>query len=162
MAAGATMPLEAGQTLGRYRLLEKLGEGGMGVVWKAFDPSLGREVALKLLPDEVAQDPARLERLESEARAVAALNHPGIVTLYSIEEVGARRFLTMELVVGQTLSELIPADGLAFPDVLRLAHPLAEAVSAAHRRGIVHRDLKPRNVMITGDGQVKVLDFGLA
>ena len=156
------MTLEAGQALGHYRLLEKLGEGGMGVVWSALDTSLGRPVALKLLPDSVAQDPARLERLESEARAIAALNHPGIVTLYSIEESEARRFLTMELVDGQSLAELIPAEGLAFPDLLRIALPLAEAVSAAHRRGIVHRDLKPRNVMVTAEGQVKVLDFGLA
>ncbi len=156
------MPLEPGQTLGRYRLLEKLGEGGMGVVWSALDGSLGREVALKFLPDEVAQDPARLGRLESEARAIAALNHPGIVTLYSIEEADRRRFLTMELVAGQVLSEVIPAEGLALPDLLRLALPIAAAVSAAHRRGIVHRDLKPRNVMITGEGQVKILDFGLA
>ena len=162
MAAGAPMPLEPGHTLGRYRLLEKLGEGGMGVVWRALDGSLGREVALKLLPDEVAQDPARLGRLESEARAIAALNHPGIVTLYSIEEADGRRFLTMELVAGRSLAEVIPAEGLALPDLLRLALPLAEAVSAAHRRGIVHRDLKPRNVMVTGEGQVKVLDFGLA
>src|SRR5512139_3300050 len=156
------MPIEAGQALGHYRLLEKLGEGGMGVVWSALDASLGRPVALKLLPDSVAQDPARLERLESEARAIAALNHPGIVTLYSIEEAEGRRFLTMELVGGQSRAATIPADALAFPDLLRIALPLAEAVSAAHRRGIVHRDLKPRNVMVTAEGQVKVLDFGLA
>ena len=156
------MTLEAGQTLGHYRLLARVGEGGMGVVWSALDTALGREVALKLLPDAVAQDPARLARLESEARAIAALNHPGIVTLYSIEEVGGRRFLTMELVAGQGLAELIPAEGMPLRDVLRLALPIAEAVSAAHRRGIVHRDLKPRNVMVTAEGQVKVLDFGLA
>jgi serine/threonine protein kinase/Tfp pilus assembly protein PilF len=156
------MPLEPGQTLGHYRLRERVGEGGMGVVWSALDTTLGREVALKLLPDAVAQDPERLERLESEARAIAALNHPGIVTLYSIEEAEARRFLTMELVAGQTLTELIPAEGMPFRDLLRVALPLAEAVSAAHRRGIVHRDLKPRNVMVTAEGQVKVLDFGLA
>ena len=156
------MTLTVGQELGRYRLLEKVGEGGMGVVWSALDTTLGREVALKLLPDAVAQDPARLARLESEARAIAALNHPGIVTLYSIEEAGGRRFLTMELVAGQGLAELIPAEGMPLRDVLRLALPIAEAVSAAHRRGIVHRDLKPRNVMVTAEGQVKVLDFGLA
>jgi TolB-like protein/Tfp pilus assembly protein PilF len=156
------MPLEPGQMLGHYRLRERVGEGGMGVVWSALDTTLGREVALKLLPDAVAQDPVRLERLESEARAIAALNHPGIVTLYSIEEAEARRFLTMELVTGRSLAELIPAEGMPFREVLRLALPLAEAVSAAHRRGIVHRDLKPRNVMVTAEGQVKVLDFGLA
>jgi TolB-like protein/Tfp pilus assembly protein PilF len=156
------MTLEAGQALGRYRLLEKVGEGGMGVVWKALDTSLGRAVALKLLPDAVAQDPARLARLETEARAIAALSHPGIVTLFSIEEAEGRRFLTMELVEGQSLAALIPAQGMALSEVLRLGHAIAEAVSAAHRRGIVHRDLKPRNVMVTAEGQVKVLDFGLA
>jgi TolB-like protein/Tfp pilus assembly protein PilF len=162
MATGAAVPLEAGRTIGRYRLLEQIGEGGMGVVWSALDTSLGREVALKLLPDEVAQDAARLARLEAEARAIAALNHPGIVTLYSSEEAEGRRFLTMELVAGQSLADLVPPDGMAFKELLRLALPLAEAVSAAHRRGIVHRDLKPRNVMVTPEGQVKVLDFGLA
>jgi adenylate cyclase len=156
------MSLESGHTLGHYRLLERIGEGGMGVVWSALDTTLGREVALKLLPDAFAQDPARLERLESEARAIAALSHPGIVTLYSIEEAEARRFLTMELVAGQSLADAIPPEGLAFPDFLRLALEVSEAVSAAHRRGIVHRDLKPRNVMVTAEGQVKVLDFGLA
>ena len=156
------MPLEPGQTLGHYRLRERVGEGGMGVVWSALDTTLGREVALKLLPDAVAQDPARLARLESEARAIAALNHPGIVTLYSIEEAEARRFLTMELVAGQGLADLVPPEGMPFRDFLRVALPLAEAVSVAHRRGIVHRDLKPRNIMVTAEGQVKVLDFGLA
>ncbi len=162
MAQGTPMPLEPGQALGHYRLRERIGEGGMGVVWRALDTTLGREVALKLLPDAFAQDPARLARLESEARAIATLNHPGIVTLHSIEEAEGRRFLTMELVAGQSLADLIPADGMPFRDFLRLALPLAEAVSAAHRRGIVHRDLKPRNVMVTAEGQVKVLDFGLA
>ena len=156
------MTLAVGQELGRYRLLEKVGEGGMGVVWSALDTTLGREVALKLLPDALAEDPERLARLESEARAIAALNHPGIVTLYSIEEAGSRRFLTMELVAGQSLAELIPAEGMPFHEVIRLALAITEAVSAAHRRGIVHRDLKPRNVMVTAEGQVKVLDFGLA
>ena len=156
------MPLEPGHTLSHYRLLEKIGEGGMGVVWKALDTSLDREVALKLLPDSLAQDPAKLARLESEAKTIAALNHPHIVTLYSIEEADGRRFLTMELVSGRTLAELIPADGLPFAELMRIAVPVAEAVSAAHRRGIVHRDLKPRNIMVDAEGRVKVLDFGLA
>jgi TolB-like protein/Tfp pilus assembly protein PilF len=162
MPEGVRVTLAVGQELGRYRLLEKVGEGGMGVVWSALDTTLGREVALKLLPDAVAEDPERLARLESEARAIAALSHPGIVTLYSIEEAEGRRFLTMELVAGQRLAEMIPAEGMAFHEVLRLALAITEAVSAAHRRGIVHRDLKPRNVMVTAEGQVKVLDFGLA
>ena len=156
------MPLEPGHTLSHYRLLEKIGEGGMGVVWRALDTSLDREVALKLLPDSLAQDPAKLARLESEAKTIAALNHPHIVTLYSIEEADGRRFLTMELVSGRTLAELIPADGLPFAELMRIAVPVAEAVSAAHRRGIVHRDLKPRNIMVDAEGRVKVLDFGLA
>jgi TolB-like protein/Tfp pilus assembly protein PilF len=156
------MPLEPGHVLSHYRLLEKLGEGGMGVVWKAVDVSLGREVALKLLPDSLAADAQKLARLESEAKTIAALNHPHIVTLYSIEEADGRRFLTMELVSGRTLAELIPPDGLPFEEILRIAVPVAEAVSAAHRRGIVHRDLKPRNIMVDAEGRVKVLDFGLA
>jgi serine/threonine protein kinase/Tfp pilus assembly protein PilF len=156
------MPLEPGQTLSHYRLLEKVGEGGMGVVWKAVDTTLGREVALKLLPDALARDPARLARLESEAKTIAALNHPHIVTLYSIEESDARRFLTMEFVSGRTLSELLPADGFAFGELMRIALPVADAVGAAHRRGVVHRDLKPRNIMVDAEGRVKVLDFGLA
>jgi serine/threonine protein kinase len=162
MPEGARVTLAAGRELGRYRLLEKVGEGGMGVVWSALDTTLGRDVALKLLPDAVADDPTRLARLESEARAIAILNHPGIVTLYSIEEAEGRRFLTMELVAGQSLADLIPTEGMPFHEMLRLSLALAEAVSAAHRRGIVHRDLKPRNVMVTAEGQVKVLDFGLA
>jgi TolB-like protein/Tfp pilus assembly protein PilF len=156
------MPLEPGHTLSHYRLLEKIGEGGMGVVWKARDTSLDREVALKLLPDSLAQDYAKLARLESEAKTIAALNHPHIVTLYSIEEAEGRRFLTMELVSGRTLAELVPADGLPFAELMRIAVPVADAVSAAHRRGIVHRDLKPRNIMVDAEGRVKVLDFGLA
>jgi serine/threonine protein kinase/cytochrome c-type biogenesis protein CcmH/NrfG len=147
--------------LSRYRLLAKIGEGGMGVVWKAKDTSLDREVAIKLLPDELSQDPERLARLESEARIVAALNHPNIVTLHSIEEAEGRRFLTLELVAGQPLAELIPSRGLALPEFVRIARAVVEAVGAAHRLGITHRDLKPRNIMV-GRDSVKVLDFGLA
>jgi TolB-like protein/Flp pilus assembly protein TadD len=156
------MPLEPGQTLSHYRLLQKIGEGGMGVVWKALDLSLDREVALKLLSDSFVEDPAKLDRLESEAKTIAALNHPHIVTLYSIEQADGRRFLTMELVSGRTLADLIPPEGLAFEELMRIAVPVADAVSAAHRRGIVHRDLKPRNIMVDAGGRVKVLDFGLA
>jgi hypothetical protein len=155
------MSLEPGQMLSRYRLLAKIGEGGMGVVWKALDTSLDREVAIKLLPDELSQDAERLARLESEARIVAALNHPNIVTLHSIEEAEGRRFLTLELVEGRPLAELIPSRGFALPEFARIAHAVVEALSAAHRRGITHRDIKPRNIMV-GKDSVKVLDFGLA
>jgi serine/threonine protein kinase/Tfp pilus assembly protein PilF len=147
--------------LSRYRLVAKIGEGGMGVVWRALDTTLDREVAIKLLPDELSQDAERLARLESEAKAVAALNHPNIVTLHSIEEAEGRRFLTLELVEGRPLSELIPSRGLALAEFARIAHGVVEALSAAHRRGITHRDVKPRNIMV-GEGCVKVLDFGLA
>ena len=155
------MSLEPGQTLCHYRLLDKIGEGGMGVVWRALDTRLGREVALKLLPDELAQDAERLARLEGEARALAALSHPHIVTIHSIEQGEGRRFLTMELLPGRPLSELIPAGGLPLAEFLRIARAVVEAVGAAHRRGVTHRDLKPRNVMVAEES-VKVLDFGLA
>jgi eukaryotic-like serine/threonine-protein kinase len=151
-----------GTTLLHYRILGKLGKGGMGEVYAAEDTKLQRRVALKLLPSEVATDRDRLQRFQREARAVAALNHPNVVTIYSVEETGGVQFLTMELVEGKTLGDLIPPDGLPLEELLRLALPLVDAVAAAHQQGIVHRDLKPANVMLAGDGRVKVLDFGLA
>jgi TolB-like protein/Flp pilus assembly protein TadD len=156
------MPLEAGQQLARYRLIEKIGEGGMGVVWRALDTGLGREIALKTLPDGLAHDARRLARLEAEARAVAALSHPHIVTLHSIEEAEGCRFLTMELVPGRPLSELIPDGGMPVPELLQIGLAVARALAAAHRRGVTHRDVKPRNILVDGEGGVKVLDFGLA
>ncbi|HEY6868042.1 MAG TPA: protein kinase [Candidatus Eisenbacteria bacterium] len=152
----------AGNDLAHYRLIEQIGQGGMGVVWKALDLTLGRMVAIKILPEAVARESAWLSRLELEARTVAALNHPGIVTIYSIEEDAGVRFLTMELVPGRTLAESIPAGGLPLRDLLDVAVPLTDAIAAAHERGVVHRDLKPANVMVTAEGRVKVLDFGLA
>ena len=134
----------------------------MGEVYRAADTKLGREVAIKVLPESLASDPDRLARFEREARSLAALNHPNIVTIYAVEEVDGIRFLAMELVEGQSLDTLIPPGGLAPARFFELAVPLAEALSAAHERGIVHRDLKPGNVMVTGEGRVKVLDFGLA
>ena len=151
-----------GTTLGHYRVLRLLGKGGMGEVYAAEDTKLGRSVALKVLPQAVAGDPTRRDRFEREARAAATLNHPGVVTLHSVEEAEGVIFLTMELIEGRPLSELIPPQGMALDPFLELAVPLADAVSAAHRRGIVHRDLKPANVMVTHEGRLKVLDFGLA
>jgi len=154
--------LAAGTRLAHYEILGLLGAGGMGQVYRARDTKLQRDVALKLLPPDTAADPERRQRFEREARAVAALNHPNIVTIHSVDEVDGRVFLTMELVSGQPLSEMIGRGGLALDKLLKIAVPLADAVSTAHARGITHRDLKPANVMVTADGQVKVLDFGLA
>jgi serine/threonine protein kinase len=149
-----------GERLNHYEILRKLGSGGMGDVYVARDEKLGREVALKILPSALADEAETRNRFAREAKAVAALNHPGIVTLYSIEEADGVHFTTMEVVHGRTLEELIGT--LTLEQVFDIAIPLAEAVSAAHRQGITHRDLKPQNVMVTDDGHVKVLDFGLA
>ncbi|KPK60535.1 MAG: hypothetical protein AMJ59_05400 [Gammaproteobacteria bacterium SG8_31] len=151
-----------GETLSHYRITGRLGSGGMGEVYRATDTKLEREVALKMLPKDMARDVVRLERFSREARSVAALNHPNIVTIYSVEEAGGTHFITMELVEGQTLDHLIAEGGLSLKEIFDLAVPLADALSCAHEKGIVHRDLKPANVMITGDGRIKVLDFGLA
>src|SRR5262245_17078517 len=156
------MALPSGTELGPYRVLEPLGAGGMGEVYRARDTRLGRDVAIKALPAAVASDPGRLARLEREARSVAALNHPNIVTLYSIEEAGGVPFLTMEVVDGRRLDLLIAGGELPIAQVLDLVVPIADALATAHEKGIVHRDLKPGNVMVTGEGRVKVLDFGLA
>jgi serine/threonine-protein kinase len=154
--------LEPGAVLGPYHIKHQLGAGGMGEVYAAEDSKLHRQVALKVLPRAASSDPERRHRLEREAQAIAALTHPNVVTLYSFEQAGDVPYLTMELVEGSTLSDLIPRDGLALDRLLEIAVPLADAVGAAHARGIVHRDLKPANVMVTAEGRVKVLDFGLA
>src|SRR5262245_42274924 len=156
------MNLAPGTRVGAYEIVSPLGAGGMGEVYRAHDPRLGRDVALKILPADMAADPSRLERFTREARAIAALNHPHIVTIYSTEEVDGIRFLTMELVEGQPLDALVPASGLPLARFLELAMPLADALNAAHQKQITHRDLKPANVMVGTDGRVKVLDFGLA
>ncbi len=156
------MNLAPGTKLAHYELLAPLGQGGMGQVFSAHDTKLGREVALKLLPAELGADAKRLQRLEQEARTLARLNHPNIVTIYSVEESGGHRFITMEKIAGKTLDAHIGASGLPVQKMLALAAPLTAAVAAAHEQGIVHRDLKPANVMITDGGAVKVLDFGLA
>ncbi|HVQ76945.1 MAG TPA: serine/threonine-protein kinase, partial [Candidatus Binatia bacterium] len=154
--------LRPGDRLGPYEIVTLLGAGGMGEVWRARDPRLEREVALKVLSAELAGDAERLARLEREARALAALSHPNIVTIHSVEEAGGVRFLTMELVEGETLDRLIPAGGMVLDRFLGIAIFLADALAAAHAKGVLHRDLKPANVMVTGEGRVKVLDFGLA
>jgi TolB-like protein len=156
------MALSAGDGVGRYEVVGPIGAGGMGEVFRARDARLEREVAIKVLPAAMARDPDRLARFQREARAVAALNHPHIVTIYSVEEADGINFLTMELVEGQPLDRLICTGGLTVEQIVEIAGPLADALAAAHDKGIVHRDLKPANVMVTRDGRVKVLDFGLA
>ena len=156
------MSLPVGRTLAHYRITAALGAGGMGEVYRATDTKLGRDVALKVLPAEMAASPERLERFRREAKALAALDHPGVVGVYSVEEADGVHFLTMQLVEGESLDRLIPEGGLPVERILEIATALAEALAAAHDKGIVHRDLKPANVMVTQDGRVKVLDFGLA
>ena len=151
-----------GRQLAAYRILSLLGAGGMGEVYEAEDLRLHRIVALKILPQEMALDPERLQRFRHEAQAVAALNHPNVVTLYDVDQADGIHFLTMERVTGKTLAQLIPRRGFPVLGFLKIAAPLADAISAAHQRGIVHRDLKPANVMVGAEGRLKVLDFGLA
>ena len=151
-----------GRTLSHFKILEKLGSGGMGEVFVAEDTKLSRKVALKVLPSETASDPERRRRFEQEAKTVAALNHPNIVTIHSVEEAEGIHFITMELVRGKTLTELIPRKGLPLSRFFEVTIPLADAVSAAHGQGIVHRDLKPDNLMVSDEGRLKILDFGLA
>jgi Tol biopolymer transport system component/tRNA A-37 threonylcarbamoyl transferase component Bud32 len=151
-----------GKTLNHYRVVHKLASGGMGEVYVARDTTLDRDIVLKLLPAEMAADPERRARMDREAKAIAALNHPNIVTIHSIEESDGVHFLTMELVPGAPLSKLISRKGMALDRLLDIAVPLAAAMGAAHEKGITHRDLKPANIMVSDDGRVKILDFGLA
>jgi len=156
------MPLAAGTRLGPYEILAPLGAGGMGEVYRAHDTRLGRDIALKLLREDVQSSPQRLARFEREARSVAGLSHPNIVVLYSIEDFDGRIGLVLELIEGRDLSELVTSGGLPLAQVLDLAIPLAEALASAHEKGIVHRDLKPANIKVSREGRLKVLDFGLA
>jgi len=154
--------IEAGQQLLHYRLIEKIGEGGMGAVYRAEDTKLGREVAIKVLPPAVSGSPDRLSRFEREARSLAALNHPHVATLYGYEQHDDLLFLSMELVPGHDLAEMLSTGPLPVEDAIRIAAEVAAGLTASHDRGIVHRDLKPANIKVTPDGVAKVLDFGLA
>ena len=151
-----------GQTFSHFRITAKLGQGGMGEVYRAEDSDLGREVAIKVLPERVASDPEWLARFEREARLLASINHANIVTIYSVERVGDLRLLIMELVEGRRLDELMPESGFPSDELFEIAIPLTDALAAAHAKGVVHRDLKPSNIMLRDDGSVKVLDFGIA
>src|SRR3954447_702338 len=153
------MALTPGRRLGAYDVVSLLGSGGMGEVYRAHDSRLKRDVALKVL--QLDNEDAR-SRFEREARALASLNHPNIVTIHSVEEIDGVPFLTMELVDGEPLSKQIETGGMPIAKVLDLAIPMTEALCAAHRKGIIHRDLKPGNIMTTAEGHVKILDFGLA
>jgi serine/threonine protein kinase len=156
------MTLAPGARFGPYEILSLIGTGGMGEVYRARDPRLNRAVAIEILPEHMAADPERRLRFEHEARSIAALSHPNIITIHSIEQADGILFLTMEFVEGKPLSDLIAKGGLPLDRMLGLAIPLADALSTAHLKGITHRDLKPANVMVAEDGRVKVLDFGLA
>src|SRR3954453_3479188 len=151
-----------GRTIQHYHIVETLGRGGMGIVYKARDTHLDRFVAIKVLPPEKVADPERKRRFVQEAKAASALNHPNIVHIYDIAEAEGTQFIAMEYVSGKTLDQMIGRKGLRLNETLKYAVQVADALSKAHTAGIVHRDLKPSNVMVTTDGLVKLLDFGLA
>jgi len=151
-----------GRTLGHYHIVEKIGEGGMGEVYRAQDERLDRDVAIKVLPASLAQDPERIGRFEREAKAVAKLDHPNILAIHDFGSDEGVTYAVTELLKGQNLRQSIPASGMSWQKVVEIGAAIADGVAAAHGKGIVHRDLKPENVFITSDRRVKVLDFGLA
>ena len=153
---------EIGQSLLHYSIVEKIGKGGMGEVYRAKDSKLGREVAIKVLPEEFSRDADRVARFQREAKLLASMNHPNIAAIYGLEESAGTNFLVLELVEGNTLADRIKAGAIPVEECLKLALQIAEALEAAHEKGVIHRDLKPANIKVTPDGKVKVLDFGLA
>src|ERR1700746_2026167 len=156
------MSFATGTRIGPYEITSPLGEGGMGIVYRARDTKLGRDVAIKALPDAFANDADRLQRFQREAQVLASLNHPNIAQIYGLEESDTTRCIVMELVEGDTLQERLKRGPIPIDEALPIAKQIAEALEAAHEKGIIHRDLKPANIKVTPDGSVKVLDFGLA
>src|SRR5437764_4849958 len=156
------MSLEAGKKLGPYEILSTLGAGGMGEVYRGLDSRLGREVAIKILTERLTTHPQALERFQTETKALAALSHPNILTIYDCGDEDGMSYAVMELLEGQTLRQRMKESTLALQRILEIAIAVADGISAAHTRGIVHRDLKPENIFLTADGRVKILDFGLA